>query len=253
MPAPLTSRQPARPTEGFARRGCKADESLRAPIEGFTTAHLRSHPNRPVRLFLPSDYQPKYAYPLVVLCHPHGGDEDAVARLAPRLSRRNYVVACPRGPVSLGPGECGRPAFGWGDLADDYLAKVTAAVRETYHVHPQRLYLMGVGEGAVAAFRFARSLGKAAAGVVALNGELPDRGKCRRGLRVFVGHGVGNSLVPVAVARRGARRLAASGADVRFESYPTNDRVADEMLRDVNRWIMGTVNPTAEHMSPAGA
>jgi phospholipase/carboxylesterase len=200
-----------------------------------------------VRLFLPTDYLPKYAYPLVVLCHPDGSDEEAISRLAPRLSRRNYVVACPRGPVAFGPSDCGRPAFGWcGKNDEDYLGAVTAGVIETYHVHPGRVYLMGVGAGAAAACRFARSLGNAVAGVIVLNGELPQRLPCRRGLRVFVGHGTGNSLVPLSVARRSARRLIAAGADLRFEAYPTTDRVGGDMLRDVNRWIMEAVISAGE-------
>src|SRR5262245_34446101 len=109
MPETITSRPDERPTEGFH------------------TAFLPAHPDRPARLCLPADYQPQYAYPLVVGFHPDGTDEDAAARLAPTLSRRNYITACPRGPVSLGPRPTGRPGFGWGEvdpLSDEYLLAV---------------------------------------------------------------------------------------------------------------------------------
>jgi phospholipase/carboxylesterase len=218
------------------------------PAAGFSTARLPSHRDRPVRLFVPTDYLPKYAYPLVVLFHPDGADEDAAARLAPLLSRRNYIAACPRGPVELGPGPTGCPRFGWGrDRDADYLRRVMAHVRAGYHVHPRRVYLVGVGEGAAAAYRLGLSVGTALGGVVALNGRLPVRPvKALRGLRVFLGHGANNPAVPVSEARRAARLLAASGADVQLRTYPATQRIHTDMPRDVNRWIMTAVNTTPD-------
>jgi phospholipase/carboxylesterase len=230
----------------------------RRPIrhtEGFTTTCLRVHPDRPVRMFLPSDYQPKYAYPLVILFHADGADEDSAARLAPLLSRRNYVVACPRGPVALGSGSAGRPGFAWSDASKDaYLADVLTHTRDKYHIHSQRLYLVGVGEGAAVAYRFGLGLADAVGGVVALNGELPlGRKKAPRGMQMFVGHGVNNPVVPVAVARRSSRLLTAAGTNVQFQTYSTTDRINPDMLRDVNRWIMSTVNAGPEWLATANA
>jgi phospholipase/carboxylesterase len=224
------------------------------PTEGFTTAFLPADPRRPVRLFLPSDYQPKYAYPLVVLLHADGNDEDSAARLAPQLSRRNYIAACPRGPVALGCGPTGRPAFAWhADSQDDHLLEVVAHARREYHVHSERVYFVGVGEGATVALRLGLALADCVAGVVALNGRMPEpecrplaRLKAVRGVRVFVGHGASNPVVPVASARKAARLLAAAGAEVRLTTYPAAHRVTDDMLRDVNRWIMSAVSADAE-------
>jgi len=214
------------------------------PTEGFSTARLSAHPDRPVRLLLPSDYQPKYAYPLIVLFHPDSGDEDTAARLAPLLSRRNYVVACPRGPVRLGPDANGRRGFGWGDgsRGERYLRGVVKHACREYHVHADRVYCVGIGEGAAIAYRFGLEMLNAA-GVVALNGALPQLpNKIAPGVRVFVGHGANNPVVPVSVARKSARLLTAAGADVRFETYPTTHTPGEAMLRAVNNWIMTAVN-----------
>ena len=221
------------------------------PTEGFHSALLPDHADRPVRLFLPSDYQPKYAYPLVVLFHPDGGDEDAAARLVPQLSRRNYIAACPRGPVALGCGPTGRPGFAWGDdpRADDYLLATVAHARREFHVHSERIYLIGLGEGAAAAYRLGLAMADQVAGVVALNGRLPKpagrplfRLSAIRNLRIFIGHGSNNPVIPVAAARQATRLLNTAGADVRFQSYSSTHRIHSDMLRDVNRWIMDAVS-----------
>ena len=52
-----------------------------------------------MRTFLPTGYEPKYPYPLLVFFHGQGGNEEQIIRLAPRLSRRNYICIGLRGMV----------------------------------------------------------------------------------------------------------------------------------------------------------
>lgn len=225
------------------------------PMEGFQTAFLPTRPDCPVRLFLPSDYQPKYAYPLVVLLHEEGGDEDAAIRLAPLVSRRNYIAACPRGPIAHRRSASGRPGFAWSDdvRARDCLRETLAYAQVKYHIHAERIYLMGIGQSAMEACRLGLALADQIAGVVALNGQIPSlNGRGSRALshmscpRIFIGHGANNPVNPIAAARQSARQMDRAGAEVLFHSYPTTHRIHPDMLRDVNRWIMESVNGDPE-------
>jgi phospholipase/carboxylesterase len=63
-----------------------------------------------------------------------------------------------------------------------------------------------------------------------------------RQLRVFIGHGIANSIVPLSHARSDYRLLYTAGLPVRMQTYPTTHRLHLDMLRDVNRWIMGICN-----------
>src|SRR3972149_3535075 len=89
------------------------------PAEGFYTSEVQSPQPLPVRTFLPTGYEPRYAYPLVVFFHGHGGNEEQILRLAPRLSRRNYICISLRGPLASSLHRSGRPGFSWGDGAHD--------------------------------------------------------------------------------------------------------------------------------------
>src|SRR5262245_40025371 len=63
--------------------------------------------------FVPQRYEPNYPYPLLVLLHSRGGDEQQMVRSMPALSWRNYVGLSLRGPESVikrGRAE----GFGWG-------------------------------------------------------------------------------------------------------------------------------------------
>ena len=224
------------------------------PTEGFYTSELPAEPAaQTVRTFLPDGYEPRYPYPLLVLFNPHGRNEETVLRLAPRVSRRNFVALSLRGPVGLGARADGRPACGWGDDPDlytDYLVRAVEQTRRTYHVHSERVYLVGVYEGSAAAYRAAFELGDKVAGVASLNGGLPRpapgcplfRLDQARSLRVMIGHGIANTVVPHAAAERERQIFYAAGADVRLETYPTNHKLHPDMLKDLNRWVIGHVN-----------
>jgi phospholipase/carboxylesterase len=180
------------------------------------------------------------------MLHAEGEDEDAVAHLAPRLSPRNYIAACPRGLRPVGNGLTGRPTFSWhaGDTRlTRYLLGVVAHARREYHIHPDRIYLLGIRDGAAVAGRAGAMLAGRIAGVIALNGVLPRRVDRTAGLRVFVGHGSLNPLSPVAAARKAALRWAATGAELRYHTYPATHAITDDMLRDVNRWIIDSISP----------
>src|SRR4051812_43602173 len=94
-----------------------AQSSITCPTqlaEGFYTSHVQAPQGRPLRTFLPTGYEPNYPYPLLVFLHGHGGSEEQILKLAPRLSRRNYICIGLRGPRLAGARPDGEPAFSWG-------------------------------------------------------------------------------------------------------------------------------------------
>jgi phospholipase/carboxylesterase len=205
---------------------------------------------------LPTGYEPNYPYPLLVFLHGHGSSEDQVLRLAPRLSRRNYICIAPRGPRALETRD-GRLAYTWGDGQDDsaveeYVLHAIAQTRRYYHVHSERIYLAGFREGATLAYRLGLTFPERFAGVISLNGCLPRRGGPLlrlpevRSLRVLIGHGIANAIVPLGLARNDYRLLYTAGLDVRMLTYAANHRIHPDMLRDIDRWIMHRIHEETE-------
>jgi phospholipase/carboxylesterase len=233
-----------------------ADSTWRAfrPAEGFYTSELQTPRPLPVRTFLPTGYEPNYAYPLLVFFHGHGGNEEQILRLAPRLSRRNYICIGLRGPEPVGPRPDGRLGYCWNaespddSLIEDYVLRAVEQARRSYHVHSERIYLAGFREGATLAYRLGLTFPSKFAGVIALNGSMPRGGRPllrlpeARQLRVLIGHGIANAVVPLALARADYRLLYTAGLDVRMHTYPATHRLHPDMLRDVNRWIIDKCN-----------
>jgi phospholipase/carboxylesterase len=203
---------------------------------------------------LPTGYEPNYPYPLLVFLHGHGGSEEQILRLAPRLSRRNYICIGLRGPRPLPPRSDGSRAFSWGldgptdALVEEYVFRAIEQTRRHYHVHSERIYLAGFCEGATLAYRLGLLYPERFAGLISLNGTMPRRGGPLlrlpqvRHLRVLIGHGIANAVVPLSLARSDFRLFYAAGLPVRMHTYPTTHRIHSHMLRDINRWIMQAID-----------
>jgi phospholipase/carboxylesterase len=227
--------------------------------------------------YVPQRYEPNYAYPLLVLLHARGSDEQQMVQSMPAMSWRNYVGLSLRGPEVVT--RHGRPSgHGWGpdfarrdrsslhtpglpdhevfrrrmladepdpvDVLEDGIFDAVRQTRRSLHVHSERIFLVGVGEGAAVAYRVAMSHPERFAGVVAINGWLPGgfrplaRVKDCRGLRVLVVHGEWNGRVPVEQAKRTVSTLRNGGLKVAFQSYPCAHRLTSHMLSDVDTWLI---------------
>ncbi len=241
--------------------------------------------------FIPQRYEPNYAYPLLVLFHGRGGDEQQLAASMPRLSWRNYVAVSLRGPELLTRRGVPR-GFGWGpdfggparraaeaaeaaeasdrdcepaltagdfvrrrfsgevvdpiDAIEDGVFSAIRRARRALHIHSERIFLMGVGEGASVAYRLGLTYPERFAGIVAINGRLPSgdgyrplaRVKDCRSLRILAVHGEWNARSSVIDARRDIGALRAGGLKVSFQSYPCAHRLTRPMLADVDTWLI---------------
>lgn len=226
-----------------------------------------------VAVYRPRHYEPGYAYPLLVLLHGRGGDEHQLLRLISYISARNYVAVAVRGPEPFRRRRDGSIGYGWGltwpgagegegagtfyqpavlsprqlrvQRLADRIQEAAALARTRFNIHPQRVFLVGYGEGAAAAYRVA--LGPAApcfAGLVAFNGWLP-RGPgpllwlpAARGLRVLIAHGLKNRLVPVTRALYAHRLLYTAGLPVSLRVLQGGHRISSVALRLINQWVM---------------
>ena len=117
--------------------------------------------------------------------------------------------------------------------------------RRLLHVHSERIFLVGCGEGAAVAYWLGLTFPERFAGVVAINGWLPV------GLRPL---GRAQSLSRVAdpgcarclefqssPSRRPPQRrhTPRGGLRVAFQSYPSSHRLTNPMLSDVDTWLIG--------------
>jgi hypothetical protein len=93
-------------------------------------------------LYVPQNYDPEQAYPLVVCLHGAGFTGDAyLERWQTRLGD-SYILACPTLPY----------ADWWTRTAEELVLATIRTIAATYHVDSNRVFLTGMSNGGIGAY-----------------------------------------------------------------------------------------------------
>jgi len=116
----------------------------------------------PVSLFLPTQYEEKYAYPLFIWFHDENSSENELDLVMNAIGDQNYCGLAIRGNQSLDE----RDSYGWssnglefGEVPLKKLVNLTTRrLRRAFHIHSERIFAAGCGTGANVALQlFAES------------------------------------------------------------------------------------------------
>jgi len=202
------------------------------------------------RLFTPLGHEPGYDYPLLVWLP---GTAQAASRkkafdlgrIMKRVSLRNFVAVQPVRAVAESP------SMG----LDDAIWRSIERVRDRIAIHPNRIFLVGQGEGGSDAFRIACRHPREFAGVISLGGPFPleeslfaQLAAVRRLPMLFCCQR-SSVLEQASHTDRTLRLFHAAGAALAMRIYPGRNDLSTAVLADVNRWIMDEVcgTPAAVH------
>jgi len=195
----------------------------------------------------------------LVLLHGRGTDERDLLPLADALDpERRLVAVTPRGPWTF-PGQPGAHWYlarrvGFPDeetFSATYprLADWLDALPQALGVPWERTVLGGFSQGA--AMSFALGLGPrrpTPAGILALSGFVPSvpgfepvlhgRDGGAGGIRVALGHGAADPVIPVDFARQARERLLDAGADVLYRETPGMGHTIDPaFVPELRAWL----------------
>src|SRR5262245_1918935 len=230
-----------------------AARTSRSPVRTATRRDL------PQCLLAPQHYERNYAYPLLVWLHDDGGEERQLKQIMPLVSLRNYVSLAVRGvdPVERG--------FGWPQSADSILsaearlADAVAHARQRFHVHRDRIFLAGAGNGGTMALRLALRSPDRYAAAASIGGCFPQghsplaRLQAARRSRLLIMHCRDSETYSVNQVCQELALFHAAGMCVTLRQYPCGDEITTQMLHDLDVWLMEQVTgvATADECEPA--
>ncbi|MEL7497287.1 MAG: hypothetical protein AAFN77_06720 [Planctomycetota bacterium] len=128
-----------------------------------------------VSVFAPLNYVESYAYPLIIWLHSDGRSSSELESLMANVSVQNYVGIAPQ--ASVGNFQCG---YFWEQDFDSIEAaqvSIDESIRQAtnrFNINPKRIFLAGSGGGGTMAIRIGLRQPDKFAGIISLNGQLPE-------------------------------------------------------------------------------
>jgi phospholipase/carboxylesterase len=199
------------------------------------------------RLFIPAGYEKNYAYPLLIFLHDDHQNAGALHRIMPEISVQNYVGAAFTSPCSqrLG-GAWSQDERGIADSLDGMEYCLQNACQRL-NVNTEKVFLVGAGSGGQMALRLALTCPEKVAGVISLNGELPNvkcllgRLKFARSVPLFLAHYRTSGRYTEQALCENLLLLHSGGFSVTMRQYPCDDLGCRQVFRDLNQWVMEVV------------
>jgi predicted esterase len=178
---------------------------------------------QPYRLFIPSAYDGRKPFPLIILLHGMFGDEnsmfDSYGNGAFELlaEKRGYIVACPKGRETTSM---------YRGLAEQDVLDVLADVSRAYKVDPNRIYLTGHSMGAYGTWSIAIDHPEIFAALAPISGGGDPVAVVKTAkIPQLVTHGDADPTVPVANSRMMVEALKKAGAEVKYNEIPGGNHV----------------------------
>ena len=200
-------------------------------------------------IFVPLHYEKNYAYPLIVWLHSDGESSEQLQKVMLEMGMRNFVGIAPTAP--LGNFETGHfwdQDFETIELAHQTVMNAVDEATMRFNVAPHRIFLAGADSGGTMAFRLAFERPEVFAGVLSINGPIPDQAaplrdwsRCRE-LPVFWAHARRSTEFDQDQLCEQLRLLHIAGFSVTLKQYPQCDLLCPGTMSDMNRWVMETID-----------
>ncbi|MBI2824752.1 MAG: hypothetical protein HYX69_08705 [Planctomycetia bacterium] len=183
----------------------------------------------PYRIYVPLSYDGAKKYPLAVLLHGAGGDEnsffDGYQHLWPKLAEeRGYILVAAngRGPLSGYTKESG---------AEQDMLDLLAIAAKNFSIDPARTYLAGHSMGAAGTWRLGLLYRDRFAALAPLAGTrmtpLLEAGlSSGNKIPLVIVAGGKDALVPVQGCRDASEKATSLGFDVKYREYPEEDHIS---------------------------
>ena len=237
----------------FPSRCCRLLLALLSTGIGAQSLWVEAKVLTPLRVELPTPYDPARAYPLVLLLHGRGGAAAPMLALRAQLGGDRFIIAAPQGPYPEGGG------YRWFLPSDDpklwahsdplvveLIQQVIQALRQRHSV--AGVYLLGHSEGAGLAYLATARLRSEVAGVLAFGAGPPSAvlGEtdiaALRGVPHFLAHGQGDSIFPYASLPARLDYWKSMHVPATFVGYAGGHSLEHAPLAAAGAWILKQEN-----------
>jgi predicted esterase len=206
----------------------------------------------PCRVLLPDGYDSTKSCRLVIGLHGYGATAESFTGLWSRFGTPGFIFAVPEAPYAYTE----EPQVGyswWPDRKTDSVVDESAGVRTDHYVldvarelgrryRVSDVYLLGFSQGAGLSYRVGINHPDVFRGIAPFGGwldttEVAAIDSAARRLRVLIGHGREDQVIPYESGTSARDFLKRHGYNVRLFDFAGGHRVPAELCREFSKWL----------------
>src|SRR6266542_1115011 len=197
--------------------------------------NLGDTPDRDGFLYIPKDYQPAVAAPLLVLLHGAGNTSLSTAYAFPLADEFGVILLA---PDSRDDRTWDGVLRNWGPDVE-FIAKALRLAFDRYTIDRQHVGVAGFSDGASYALSLGISYGDQFGKIISMSPGVMQPIEARGKPKIFISHGTTDQVMPIEeTSRRFVPRLKALGYDVTYREYDGRHSPSAPIVREAFEWFV---------------
>jgi phospholipase/carboxylesterase len=197
--------------------------------------NLGDTPDRDGFLYIPKDYKPAVAAPLLVLLHGAGNTSLSTAYAFPLADEFGVILLA---PDSRDDRTWDGVLRNWGPDVE-FIAKAMRVASERYHIDRQHVGVGGFSDGASYALSLGISYGDEFGRIISMSPGVMQPIDARGKPKIFISHGTADQVMPIdETSLRFVPRLKALGYDVTYREYEGRHAPSAPIVREAFQWFL---------------
>jgi phospholipase/carboxylesterase len=192
--------------------------------------------------------------PVIFMLHGYGSNEQDIFSLAPEMPDRFLIISV-RAPLTIG-----QDGYAWYSISQSHgktisdsaqaeqsrqlIIRFIAEMQAKYHFDEKNIYLCGFSQGAIMSYSVGFTEPQKIKGIAILSGKILDQTKpmvkmsnALKGLKIFIGHGRQDNVIPVEAARESHSYLLSLGLKPIYQEYKEGHNISGIEIADLVAWV----------------
>ena len=213
-----------------------------------TTEHFGNH--LPYIVSTPDETDTKKIYDVIILLHGYGASMYDLVGIAPAINQEDYIYVFLNAPNELNIGY-GQTGYAWIPIGDSSeINQIATLINNSieeflnntdYNIG--KLYIGGFSQGGMMTIHVGLPSKISFEGAIILSSRMYPELKIELSVndpnstKIFMAHGIQDSVLPVADGRNTINHLTQMGFDLEFHEYNIGHEITLEVLEDLSNWL----------------
>ena len=184
---------------------------------------------------------------IIFLLHGFGASMQDLVDIAPMINKDDYIFIFPNAPFEMSFG-LNQKGYSWFDF--DNLSQISKSQKilentieeslKLFNIDDNKMHLGGFSQGGMMAMHSDLIYQNLFSGYIILSSKIiPNIDiNLKTDSRIFLAHGVNDSIIDIYDARETQNKLINRGLDVEYHEYEMEHQIIESELNDIKNWLL---------------